>query len=279
MQTRQMALLAVELAAWITYLRAAGRPETTIRLRVYHVARIGRELEAMENPYAVTEEELVEWFARYPHWSRDTRRSFRSSARAFGEWAVATGRLERNTALALPAVRSSDPRPRPTPEAAYRAALERADAREALMLRLAAELGMRRGEVCRVHRRDLVEDLMGWSLLVHGKGGRERVLPIPDALARRVRVATLAGEGGWAFPGRCDGHLSPHYVGKLVSRLLPEGVAMHSLRHRFATKAYLQDRDLLTVQTLLGHASPDTTQRYVAAPTDALRRTVLAVAG
>lgn len=278
MQTKQMALLAMELAAWVSFLRAAGRPETTIRLRVYHVARIGREL-GVGDPWTVTGEELVEWFARYPHWSKDTRRSYRSSARAFGEWAVATGRIERNPALLLPAVRSSEPRPRPTPERAYRAALERATPREALMLRLAAELGMRRGEVCQVHRRDLVDDLLGWSLVVHGKGGKERVLPVPDELARRVRVAVLAGEGGYAFPGRVDGHLSAHYVGKLVSRLLPDGVAMHTLRHRFATRAYQQDRDLLTVQTLLGHASPDTTQRYVAAPSDALRRTVLAVAG
>ena len=242
------------------------------------MSRVGRELHAAD-PWKVTGEELLEWFARYTDWSRDTRRSYRSSCRAFGDWAVQTGRTDRNAALVLPAVRASAPRPRPTPEAAYRRALELAPARETLMLRLAAELGMRRGEVAQVHRRDLVEDLLGWSLLVHGKGGRPRLLPVPDELARRVRVAVLAGAGGWAFPGRVDGHLSAHYVGKCVSELLPEGVAMHSLRHRFATMAYRQDRDLLTVQALLGHASPETTQRYVAAPSEALRRTVHAVAG
>ena len=59
---------------------------------------------------------------------------------------------------------------------------------------------------------------------------------------------------------------------------MPVGWSMHSLRHRFATVAYAHDRDLLTVQALLGHASPGTTQRYVVAPGEAARRTVLAVA-
>ena len=55
-----MAVMAMELAAWVTYLRAAGRPETTIRLRSYHVSRVGRELHAAD-PWKVTGEELLEW--------------------------------------------------------------------------------------------------------------------------------------------------------------------------------------------------------------------------
>lgn len=59
---------------------------------------------------------------------------------------------------------------------------------------------------------------------------------------------------------------------------MPEGWTLHTLRHRFATRAYSIDRDLLAVQTLLGHASPVTTRRYVAVGEDRLRATVLAVA-
>src|SRR5699024_6800613 len=123
----------------------------------------------------------------------------------------------------------------------------------------------------------LVEDLAGWSLVVHGKGQRERMVPLTAGLALRLR-ARVHHTGGYAFPGSDGGHLSPRWVGKIVTRLLPGEVTMHALRHRFATRAYSVDRDLLTVQRLLGHASPVTTRVYVRLPDDALRRTVQAVA-
>lgn len=142
------------------------------------------------------------------------------------------------------------------------------------MLRLAAEAGLRRAEIARIHSRDLVDDLLGWSLVVHGKGGRERVVPLPVPLALELR-----GYGpGYVFPGADRGHLSARWVGKLVSRALPRPWTTHTLRHRFATRAYQLERDLLAVQTLLGHASPVTTQRYVAQDEARLRATVLGVA-
>ena len=49
---------------------------------------------------------------------------------------------------------------------------------------------------------------------------------------------------------------------------------MHGLRHRFATMAYQTDRDVFTLQAMLGHASPETTRRYVQVPSDAMRRMV-----
>jgi site-specific recombinase XerD len=63
-----------------------------------------------------------------------------------------------------------------------------------------------------------------------------------------------------------------------MSALLGPGWTAHSLRHRFATRAYAGERDLLTVQQLLGHSSVATTQRYTQIPDDALRRAVMAVA-
>jgi integrase/recombinase XerC len=146
--------------------------------------------------------------------------------------------------------------------------------REQLMLRLAAEMGLRRAEVAVIHSRDIFEDMGGHSLTVHGKGGKERDVPLPPGLASQIRA-----EGtGYLFPGDDAGHLSPRWVGKLVTLLLPDELTMHTLRHRFATRAYAVDKDVFVVQELLGHASPATTRRYVLVPRDGLRRTVLAVA-
>lgn len=109
---------------------------------------------------------------------------------------------------------------------------------------------------------------------MHGKGGRQRVVPLTNELAAAVR----ARGRGYLFPGRDNGHLSPRWVGKIVTLLLPGESTMHQLRHRFATRAYSVDRDVFTVQELLGHASPATTRRYVMVPRSALRDTVRAVA-
>ena len=81
----------------------------------------------------------------------------------------------------------------------------------------------------------------------------------------------MPGWTGHLFPGQCDGHLSVVYVGQLISSLMPAGYTMHTLRHRMATRAYRGSRNLRAVQTLLGHASVATTQRYCACDDDEVR--------
>ena len=99
-----------------------------------------------------------------------------------------------------------------------------------------------------------------------------------DEVADLARELLSRGHG-WTFPGSDHGHLSPAWVSKLVRQTLPEGTTMHQLRHRFATQAWSATHDLFAVQRLLGHASPTTTQRYVATAPDELRHVVNAVAG
>lgn len=255
---------------FLDYLRAAGASPNSIATRRAHLILAARILGG--RPWEVTGEALLVWFAAH-EWANETRRSVRSTLRAFYRWAAEGGWVAANPALSLPVVKPTPPSPRPVPDRIYTDALDRARPRERLMLRLAAELGLRRAEVAVIHSRDLREDLDGWSLVVHGKGGKDRTLPLPTSIA----VVLLSLPEGYAFPGNDDGHLSPRRVGILVSNLLPEGWTMHKLRHRFATRAYAVDRDVFTVQDLLGHASPATTRAYVALPRDSLRRTIEAV--
>lgn len=259
-----------DVADWTASMRAAGRPETTIRTRVEHVRWLA-VAHRSTSPWTLELDDLVAWLGARD-WARETRRGVRASLRAFYGWAVTSGRVADSPAHLLPSVPPARPNPRPTPDEAYRLALATAGPRERLMVRLAAELGMRRAEVAVVHSDDLVEDLSGWSLMVHGKGQRERLVPLPAILALELRALPR----GWAFPGDDGGHLSPRWVGTLVTRLLPDGWTMHSLRHRAATRWYGVDKDLLTVSELLGHASPVTTRVYVRLPDDAKRRLVVA---
>lgn len=253
-------------------MRATGRSEQTIYLRTYQIGRMGRQLEVP--PCEVTLDHLTAWLGSHG-WSRSTLRSYRTAVRTFYAWAVATGRAPANPALLLESPGATAPSPHPTPEHTYRLALAGADSRERLMVRLAAELGLRRGEVCKVHARDVIEDLLGFTLVVRGKGDKVRDVPMPDDLARAV---LRQADGGHLFPGGDHGHLSARWVGKLVSRLLPEGWAMHSLRHRFATRVYSIDRDVFATQQLLGHSSPATTQAYVKVEDEQRRRLVMAAA-
>ncbi|MDR1393611.1 MAG: tyrosine-type recombinase/integrase [Bifidobacteriaceae bacterium] len=256
------------LDRWTLALRAAGRTQQTIHSRTDQLRRLARFL-APGGPYAVTTVDLISWMGAQT-WALETRRSARAAVRAFYAWAAAAGYVNVSPAAGLPAVKAAAPCPRPASEDAIAAALAAAGSRETLVLRLAAEIGLRRAEIAQVHLKDLSRDLLGWSLLVHGKGGKDRLVPLTDGLADAIRLAA-GRERGWAFHGDDGGHLSPRWVGKLAARLLPDGVTLHMLRHRFASRAWDGSRDLLTIQRILGHASPATTQRYIAASDQAAR--------
>lgn len=255
-----VAVSAMEINAWATWMRAAGRPESTIGLRTYHVRRVMTEVAV--SPWELTTDQLVDYLAA-SGWAPETRRAYRASLRGFYRWAKASGRRQDSPADLIPPIRLPRAVPRPTPEPYFEAALAKAGDRERLMLQLAGYCGLRRGEIARVRREDVERDLVGWSLRVRGKGGHVRLVPLDDYLARRI----LAAPPGWVFPSpQRSGPLTAHHVGVLVSALLPRGWTCHTLRHRCATRAYAGTRDLRAVQELLGHAKPETTAIYTQVP-------------
>lgn len=263
---------AEHLENYAGWMRASNRPMTTIKLRSYHLRRFA--VACGLPPFDVTIDDLVGHLST-DRWGAHTRRSVRSSLRGFYVWAHATGRTKSNVALALPSVPIPLGKPRPARDDAVKHGLSTPDERVFLMIHLAARAGLRCCEVAQVHERDVIDDLIGKSLRVTGKGGRTRIIPIADDLARMIRDHA----DGFLFPGAIDGHLSAGYVSKLVSRALPEGTTAHQLRHRFASRAYAgSGYNLRAVQELLGHSSVATTQVYTAVDDDDLRRAALSAA-
>jgi integrase len=263
------------LEAYRYWLLASGATWQTIETRAYQITRLALELPNV-GPWDVTGSDLITWHARH-HWGRESARSNRDALRSFYRWAVKVERIETNPADLLPPVRLPEQTRLPAPEEAYAAALAKAGPREVIMLRLAAELGLRRIEVSAVHRRDLLEGVGGHWLSVKGKGGKLRHLPVPPPLASALLERWAEVGNGYLFPGPA-GHLRPRHVGKLCSDLLPPGVTLHGLRHRFATVAYHHARDLFATQQLLGHANPAATRRYVHTDAVSLRDAVNAAA-
>ena len=255
-----------------TVLRAAGRRDTTIATRLRHIRQLARALPDTP-PDQVTSDQLLTW-AGAQHWAPETRHAYYVSIRSL----YTALDLHPSPADALPPISRPVPPPRPTPETVYRRALHAADERTRAILTLAGAAGLRRSEIIQVNARDLVDDLTGTNLIVHAKGGRDRLIPLTDELASLIRTRCSQNSDGWAFPSRNGGHITPRWAARLASRALPPGWTLHTLRHRFATTAYAADRDILAIQRLLGHTNVATTQRYTTPPNDAMRRALNAAA-
>jgi integrase/recombinase XerD len=145
--------------------------------------------------------------------------------------------------------------------------------RDAALLALLAELGLRVGEALALDLADFRHNRGHRTVRVTGKGGRHRELPIPVPLARDLD-AYLAGRAGAApdepaFTTATGRRVDPSAVFRLVRRTaraagLPDAdlVSPHSLRHTVATAALDAGAPLRDVQDLLGHADPRTTRRY-----------------
>jgi integrase/recombinase XerD len=132
-------------------------------------------------------------------------------------------------------------------------------------------------------------------VLVKGKGGKERMVPlssparvaVADWLAERDRAEGAGRSEGrppsrHLFPGQGrDGHLTRQYFHSLVkdvavlAGLSPARVTPHVLRHAFATHLLAHGADLRVIQTLLGHADIATTEIYTHVLEDHLKDLVL----
>lgn len=258
------------IEGWTDTLKAAGLSAQTIKSRRYKMAHLAALL-MPSGPEDVTTEQIVQVFARQ-QWKPETRKAYRNTISSFFRWLHKSGRRADDPSLDVPRVKKPHAHPRPCPDRYITAAMQKATPSEKLMVRLGAECGLRRGEIARVHSDDVVADSAGHSLIVRGKGDKQRIVPLPDDLANTVMETK-----GYLFPGRFGGHVEESYIGDHISRLLPDGYAAHTLRHRFATTAYAATHDLFVVAELLGHESVETTEHYVAMPDGRLREATAAV--
>jgi integrase/recombinase XerD len=132
-------------------------------------------------------------------------------------------------------------------------------------------------------------------ILVRGKGGKERLVPLsPPAreaaaawLATRDADEAQAQKAGrpaskYLFPGRgAGGHLTRHHFYVLIKDIAvlagvdPAKVTPHTLRHAFATHLLAGGADLRVIQTLLGHADVATTEIYTHVLDEHLKALVL----
>ena len=159
--------------------------------------------------------------------------------------------------------------------------------RDRAFLLFLARTGARVSEAVGVNESDL--HLRGRpQVLLHGKGRRDRVVPIPRDLVRSL--TELLKERGLGhhepqpiFVGAHGGRLTrfgaTHIVRRAAARatsaapsLDGKPISPHIFRHSLAMKLLRAGVDLLTIQAWLGHAQVATTHRYAAADVEMMRR-------
>lgn len=145
--------------------------------------------------------------------------------------------------------------------------------RNSLIVMMFYRCGLRLAELVGLNVDDFSSDMR--MLKVRGKGDKERMIPVADAVRERVsgyleiiHGQNICTNGEKSLFLTCDGkRLSRRTVHEVVREALSKaGVqgkkSPHVLRHTFATHLLNAGADMRDIQELLGHASLQTTQIY-----------------
>ena len=220
-----------------------------------------------------------------------------SAVRQFMRFQIAEGGREDDPSLDIDAPRRARPLPKilgvDEVERLLSAAAQMpgaAGVRMVALLEVLYATGLRVSELVGLPMDALARD--GRSLIVRGKGGKERLLPLSvpahDALSAYLPLrAEFAGAGAgianrWLFPSkrRKGAPLTRQRFAQLLKSLAahagiaPSRLSPHILRHAFASHLLENGADLRAVQQLLGHADISTTQIYTHVVAERMRKLV-----
>lgn len=141
------------------------------------------------------------------------------------------------------------------------------DLRLSTLVELLYGSGLRATELVSLPRRAVAPDRP--YLILRGKGGKERLVPLSDRARAAVAAwrAHVPADSPWLFPSG-KSYLSRIRLYQLLKALAaeagiaPERVSPHVLRHAFATHLLAGGADLRALQAMLGHADIATTEIY-----------------
>jgi len=158
------------------------------------------------------------------------------------------------------------------------------DVKNSIRLRCMIELlyasGLRVSELCELP----LSANLGDKLLIHGKGAKERLVPMHEAAQDSLRKwLNIRGEvdSKYIFPtNSASGHITRDGFFKILKKCAvlagidPHRVSPHVLRHSFASHLLAGGANLRIIQTMLGHEDISTTQIYTHVLPEKLRATV-----
>lgn len=146
--------------------------------------------------------------------------------------------------------------------------------------------GVRVSELCSIKENDI--DYINHKVIVLGKGGKERYLPLHDLIIEalnnyllysrsELQVKNKKEISNILFLNNHGGPLTPRGVRDILNRIVEKAsetfkISPHMIRHTFATHLLNNGADLISVQELLGHSNLSTTQIYTHVSNEQLRR-------
>lgn len=159
------------------------------------------------------------------------------------------------------------------------------DTRNSVRLRAMIELlyasGLRVSELCELP----MSAILGDKLLIHGKGAKERIVPMHETAQQSLQKWLALREeekSKYVFPSKSKtGHITRDGFFKILKQCAvlagidPHRVSPHVLRHSFASHLLAGGANLRIIQTMLGHEDISTTQIYTHVMPERLKETVL----
>ncbi|MEU5939426.1 tyrosine-type recombinase/integrase [Micromonospora sp. NPDC047548] len=249
------------IIGFVRYLAGLGRAESTRDTYADELCRLDRQLP--EGLLYACVDELVDGI----HTGRRSAAhiaKITAAVTGFFGWATrpADPRLDFNPAADLPRATVKPRRPRPITTDELADILRRAREPMRTWYLLAAGNGLRCIEISRLDRADLTEE----ATWIHGKGGKERIVPTHPAVWAAVKdlpSGPIARTRAGAHADRVQVQERANY--HLQTTLGHKTVSMHRLRHWHGTYVHqAAGGDIRVTQELLGHANPNTTSTYVA---------------
>jgi integrase len=288
-RTRQLTVLPGEKPtklqesahAWLAHLRAEGRSVKTLYDRERNLFAIVMPQLAelgVNDPARITSRVLDQLAVALADGGRtpSTVATYLRDVKSFLRWLTAEGDLEQTPAV--PKVSQLLRHPEVLTESEYKhlvAVAERQHSRDALIVRVMGEAGLRASEVTALREADLLELPGGrYQLRVIGKGNKERLVSLPPDLGRELRRFLRRRPGsGRIFLSRLRARgdyqpLDKNALTHMMERLgktadIRKPVHPHVLRHTFATRAAARGVDPLMLADQLGHTTLTMVRRYI----------------
>jgi integrase len=263
---------AGDLADWLVHLDLEGKQPRTLYEYSRKVAPLLRDFPTTPLE-AFTHSDINNTLRKLPERSRYISRSIYNS---FFAWALMDERIMRNPVDKVARMRQPKRRPRDIFSEAEIALLEGLPAPDGPLFTILFGSGLRRGEA-RHLRRDHIDLSRGRLVVYHGKGNKDRIVPLPTPVLMAIADLDLLerlepkdylwysrrGGGRLRFRATPIGDSTfENWYRRMIELAEVRYLNPHQTRHTFGHRLREQGFDLEERALLMGHESSSTTEKY-----------------